>query len=223
MRSLKVNALLCCKYLFYPNTEIMKKLKILSIDGGGTRGIIPATILNCIYEETGNDPIDLFDIFAGTSTGGILILSLAVGQKTYDIVNLYQEKAKEIFKDNKIDDIRDIGNLIGAQYSNTNLREILEEIYKNRTMGDINNDYNGEKKFIIPTFWLNPKDEEGRYSNFRPEVFNSYYIKCNNEKLIDLALRTSAGPTYFPMHQNYIDGGVAINHPAMAAVAFAIN
>ncbi|MEM9820482.1 MAG: patatin-like phospholipase family protein [Bacteroidota bacterium] len=201
----------------------MEKFKILSVDGGGTRGIIPATILNCIFEDTGRTPIEIFDLFAGTSTGGILILSLAVGRKTYDIVDLYEDHAKDIFSDNKLDDIRDIGNLIGAQYSNTYLKQLLEDTYKNRTLGDINDKYNGKKKFLIPAFWLNPRDEEGRYSNFRPEVFNSYYIKHNNEKIVDLALRTSAGPTYFPMYQHFIDGGVAINHPAMAGVAFAIN
>ena len=201
----------------------MKKLKILSIDGGGTRGIIPATILNCIYSDTGKHPLDIFDIFAGTSTGGILILSLGVNRKTYDIMDLYLQHSKDIFKDNKIDDIRDIGNLIGAQYSNKELQGLLKETYKNRTLGDLHDLHGGKKIFLVPTFWLNPQDEKGRYSNFRPEVFNSFYIKCNNENMVDLALKTSAGPTYFPMHQNHIDGGVAINHPAMAAVAFAIN
>ena len=115
----------------------MKKLKILSIDGGGTRGIIPATILNCIYSDTGKHPLDIFDIFAGTSTGGILILSLGVNRKTYDIMDLYLQHSKDIFKDNKIDDIRDIGNLIGAQYSNKELQGLLKETYKNITLGDL--------------------------------------------------------------------------------------
>ena len=52
-------------------------LKILSIDGGGTRGIIPATILDCIYNDFGKTPLDLFDLFAGTSTGGIICIGLA--------------------------------------------------------------------------------------------------------------------------------------------------
>jgi len=200
-----------------------KKLRILSIDGGGTRGIIPATILNCIFEETGKSPVEFFDVFAGTSTGGIIILSLGVGRKTYEIMELYLNGAKDIFKDNKIDDIRDLGNLIGAQYSQKKLKELLVEAYENQTMGDLNDRYDGKKHFMIPTFSLNPKDSKGRSHNFRPEVFNSYYIKCNNENLVDLALRSSAAPTYFPMYQNFVDGGVAINHPAMAAVSYAIN
>ena len=175
----------------------MSKLKILSIDGGGTRGIIPATILNCIFRDTGKHPLDIFDVFAGTSTGGILTLSIGVGRDTEDIMELYIEHSDEIFLDNKLDDIRDIGNLIGAQYSNKELTKILEAAYKNRTMGDLNDMYDGKKIFLIPTFWLNPRDMNGFYTNFRPEVFNSYYIKCNNENLVDLALRTSAGPTYF--------------------------
>ncbi|MEM8908012.1 MAG: patatin-like phospholipase family protein, partial [Bacteroidota bacterium] len=192
----------------------MKKTKILSIDGGGSRGIIPATILNCIYRDTGKKPIDIFDVFAGTSTGGILILGLAVGLSTEEIVDIYEKKASRIFKDHLFDDIRDMGNLVGAQYDNQYLKEIVEKICGDKTLGDLDADYKGEKQFLIPAFLLSPQDEQGNYSNFRPEVLNSYYIKCKDEKLVDLALRTSAGPTYFPIYQNFIDGGVAINHPA---------
>jgi patatin-like phospholipase/acyl hydrolase len=78
------------------------------------------------------------------------------------------------------------------------------------------------QKLMVCTFHLNPPPHRGNY-NFRPIIYHSSFIKHKKEKLVDIALRTSAGPTYFPIYQNHIDGGVAMNNPAMAAVMFAIN
>ena len=54
----------------------MSTIKILSIDGGGIRGIIPAIILSRIEEKTLKPIAELFDLIAGTSTGGLLALAL---------------------------------------------------------------------------------------------------------------------------------------------------
>ena len=57
----------------------MKDLvKILSIDGGGIRGLIPAMMLDALERKMGHPAAELFDVIAGTSTGGILALALAV-------------------------------------------------------------------------------------------------------------------------------------------------
>ncbi|MDJ0736642.1 MAG: patatin-like phospholipase family protein [Nostocaceae cyanobacterium] len=82
----------------------MKTIKILSIDGGGIRGIIPAVILSEIEEKTGKRIAELFDFIAGTSTGGILTLGLtkpdAQGQPQYTanhLIKLYEIEGKKIF------------------------------------------------------------------------------------------------------------------------------
>lgn len=202
----------------------MSKFRILSIDGGGTRGVIPATILDCISKDLNKHPLDLFDLVAGTSTGGIIGIGLAARKDPKTLVDLYLTQSKKIFYDTGWDDFRDgFGKNIGADYSNKKLKEILEEQFGALTLGDVFRE-SGEKKILmVASFDLSPQDN-GKTVNFRPVVYNSCFLRHRDEKLVDIALRTSAGPTYFPIYQQrYIDGGVAMNHPAMAAVAFAIN
>lgn len=202
----------------------MSHFKILSIDGGGTRGIIPATILDCIYRETGKHPLDIFSLLAGTSTGGILCTGLAYGKSTSEMVSLYLDKSDQIFYDTGWDDIRDgFGKNLGADYSNKKFKDILQNIFGDDTLHDIYNKIGDNTHLMVCSFDLNP--EEGNEPvNFRPKVFHSHFIKDMSVKLTDLCLMTSAGPTYFPIYkEKYIDGGVSLNNPAMAALAYAIN
>lgn len=199
---------------------------ILSIDGGGTRGIIPATILDCIYQATGKHPTEIFDLFAGTSTGGIICIGLTYGLEPSVLVDLYLNKSREVFYDTGFDDLRDgFGKNLGADYSNNRLKKILKDIFQDDTLETINQKLTREgkeKSLMVCSFNLNP-DRDGQPINFRPAIYHSNFICDKDIKLVDLALRTSAAPTYFPIYQNHIDGGVSINHPAMAAVAYAIN
>ena len=200
--------------------------RILSLDGGGTRGVIPATLLDCIYQSTGQHPTDLFDLFAGTSTGGIIGIGLAYGLEPEQLVDLYLNQSDKVFHDTRLDDLRDgFGKNFGADYSKKPLQKILTSLFEEATLGDVNERLRqkGEDKcLMVCTFHLNP-DKDGQPVNFRPAIYHSNFIRDRDIKLVDLALRTSAGPTYFPIHQNHIDGGVSINHPAMAAVSFAVN
>lgn len=201
------------------------KQKILSLDGGGTRGIVSATILDCLFQDTGKHPIELFDLFAGTSTGGIIAVALMANIPTKTIMDLYLEQSDDIFFDSIIDKIpilRKFETLAKADYSNKKLKEILKVMLGNQTLSDLHRRHNGNKKLMVPTFDLSP-NEDGHPVNFRAEVFNSFFVKYSDVSLVDLCLMTSAGPTYFPIYKNHIDGGVAINNPAMASVAFAIN
>lgn len=201
------------------------KLKILSLDGGGTRGIIPATILDCLFRDTNKHPTELFDLFAGTSTGGILSIGLTFGLPTAKLVDLYQKNAKEIFYDSGWDDFRDgFGKNLGADYSNKYLKKILLNTFGKTKLKDIDVKYNSKKQLMVTSFDVNPTDDLGNPVNFRPKIFNSGFIQDCEELLVDVALCTSSAPTYFPIYKKkYIDGGVALNHPAMAALAFAIN
>ena len=82
---------------------------------------------------------------------------------------------------------------------------------------------------MVCSFDLNPEEkgsntgEKSRPINFRPKVFHSDFLRDQDVSLVDLCLMTSAGPTYFPIHMDHIDGGVSLNNPAMAALAYAIN
>ena len=88
--------------------EEKKKFKILSIDGGGIRGIIPAKILYHLEEEAikKDGPnarlCDYFDLVCGTSTGGIIAIGIALGMTAKDILKLYQENAGAIFSNKSL-------------------------------------------------------------------------------------------------------------------------
>lgn len=200
--------------------------RILSLDGGGTRGVIPATLLDCLYQTTGQHPTELFDLFAGTSTGGIIGIGLAYGLEPAQLVDLYLNQSDKVFHDTRLDDLRDgFGKNLGADYSTKPLQKLLHSLFGDATLGDVNErlrQQGSDKCLMVCSFHLNPEKDE-QPVNFRPVIYHSNFIRDRDVKLVDLALRTSAGPTYFPIYQNHIDGGVSINHPAMAAVAFAIN
>ena len=202
--------------------------KILSIDGGGTRGVLPATMLARLEDETGQSIRDLFDVIAGTSTGGIIAIAAALGISMKEVEKLYKEKARQIFADSLWDDLWDgFGKNTGADYSQDNLEGILKHMFGNSTLGTIK-DAGKLDSLMVCSFDLNPEDPasdgDAPNCNFRPKVFNSISNKDRDETLVNIALRTSAGPTYFPIRERkYIDGGVAINNPAMAAASFVVN
>lgn len=185
--------------------------------------MIPATILDCIFKETGKHPLDYFDLLAGTSTGGILCTAVGYGLPTSELVDLYLKKSKDIFHDSGWDDFRDgFGKNTGADYSNKRLKKILRDIYGDDTLSDLRERMPNGKSLMVCTFDLNP-DKDGKPINFRPRVYHSDFLRDNEVSLVDICLMTSAGPTYFPIYKNHVDGGVTLNNPSMAAIAYAIN
>ena len=101
------------------------KFKILSIDGGGIKGVFPAKILTSIEQEIGDGQIyKHFDLICGTSTGGIIALALSLGIPAKEVLNLYKDKAKDIFGSKN----RNI--LSKPFYNNKTLEKLLREIFR---------------------------------------------------------------------------------------------
>ena len=179
-------------------------IKILSIDGGGIRGLIPALLLAEIEKNCGQIS-QLFDFFAGTSTGGILTLLLNRPNPlpAEQISKIYQgDDAKKIFKKN-------IFNILtkGEKYDSKGIESVLSTKLENYCLKDSLN------PVLIPSY-----DMESRNTVF----FNNYDNKYNNIFLKDIARATSAAPTYFEPYRingtrTFVDGGVAVNNPAMSA------
>jgi uncharacterized protein len=194
--------------------------KILSIDGGGIRGLIAGLILVEIEKRTGKAISELFDLVAGTSTGGILALGLTVpdektGKARYsakEISKLYQEKGHFIFRRN----IKGLLGVIDEKYSSQGIETTLE-------------DYFGESelKSALTDLLITSYDFEQMR---QPFFFKSRQAKVNprrNFKMKWVARATSAAPTYFEpfkltttrdeYYYSLLDGGIFANNPAMCA------
>jgi patatin-like phospholipase/acyl hydrolase len=181
---------------------------VMSLDGGGIKGLLTARLLARLEAEHPTLIADI-DLFAGTSTGGILALGLAAGKAPSDIVDMYLNHAKTIFEDSIWDNLLDLGGAVGADYGSGGLKRTLEDIFGDMLLGDL------PKKVLIPTFQA--VSDTG--PAWRPKFFNNYLGSDTSERVVDVAMRTSAAPTYFPSYQGYVDGGTVANNPAMAAIA----
>ena len=197
----------------------MSPYRILAMDGGGIRGILTARILERI-DEVLPGFLNNVELFAGTSTGGLLALGLSSGMTPEKLRKMYQDCADNVFKDSLLDDLKDLGNLIGAEYSVDPLKDILEDYFPGMRLDNL------PKKVLISTFDL---DDEGKHLAgthiWKMKFFHNYPgPDSDGEQLVvDVALRTSVAPSYFPVYQGYIDGGVAASNPAMCALAQALH
>src|ERR1700746_563428 len=100
-------------------------IRILSIDGGGIRGIIPARLLQFIEESIGEPASNLFHLIAGTSPGGILGYGLVKGKSAREIAELYADRGGEIFHRSLWDKVTTIDGLSNPDYDPTPLETIL--------------------------------------------------------------------------------------------------
>lgn len=197
----------------------MSPYHILSLDGGGIRGVLTAKLLERL-EMAHPGFLSKVDLFAGTSTGGILALGLAAGLTPREIGRLYEESGAKVFADWIWDDIRDLGKLTGADYSNEPLKQAILELIGEITLGDL------QKRVFVSSFDLdNEPQKPGALRIWKAKFFHNFPGESSDadQKVVDVALRTSAAPTFFPIYQGYIDGGVVANNPSMCALAQALH
>lgn len=197
----------------------MSSYYILSMDGGGIRGLLSIILIQRL-EAAHHGFLDQIDFFAGTSTGGILALGLAHGLSPQRIRDLYETRGRHVFADTILDDVRDLGKLVGAEYDLDPLKEELTKEFGAYTLGDL------DKKVLITTFDLdNRPDNPLKVRTWKPKFFHNFSNADPDaqDMIVDVALRTSAAPTYFPIYQGYIDGGVVATNPSVSAVAQALH
>lgn len=192
---------------------------ILSLDGGGIRGVLTAKLLERL--EAACPFIDHIDLIAGTSTGGIIALALAHGVSPTELVALYRAHGRFIYADrDALDAVAGPADeLWRADYDNLKgLRNALEPYLGSGRLRELNH------RVLIPTFELCAPVPESGLEHWKPKFLHNYDTPGNDGEVgvLDAALRTSAAPTYFPSYQGAIDGGVVVNNPAMCAVAKAL-
>lgn len=197
----------------------MAHYRILSLDGGGIRGTFTARLLANLEARVPGF-LGEVDLIAGTSTGGIIALGLAKGLAPQQLVDLYVNHATEIFRDSWFDDIRDLGKITGADYSSKPLKRVLEQAFGSATtLGQLS------KHVLIPAFDLDNEGADGKTRTWKPKFFHNFKGTDSDaqELAVDVAMYTSAAPTYFPSYDGYIDGGVVANNPSLAALAQAMD
>ncbi|MBU0935257.1 MAG: patatin-like phospholipase family protein [Spirochaetes bacterium] len=215
---------------FFVNT-----VRILSIDGGGIRGIIPAMILAELRQRLDRlrkrQPYcRLFHLLAGTSTGSLITLGLTAPAKAadgsgyckrpllnaQDMVNIYEKRGLEIFPRQIFSQLQTMRQAFAGKYDSGNFDKVLLETFEDRTISDAlanilvtSYDLESGRPLII-------KKRPGLHTPPDPDFF-----------MRDAARGSSAAPTYFePVrvrtlnldeHYTLIDGGMFANNPAMSA------
>jgi patatin-like phospholipase/acyl hydrolase len=194
----------------------MAKFRILSLDGGGIRGLISVILL----QHLNDDPalkgwIDSVDLISGTSTGGLIALGLAAGLDLKAMRDLYEKRGPVIFDDSWLDNLVDLGQLTGAQYNNRNLSRELRRLLGATTLRQLN------KRVLITAFDLDNEAADPAKRTWKPKLFHNFPGPSSDGDALayKVGLYTSAAPTYFPTVDGYVDGGVYANNPSMCALA----
>ena len=210
-----------------------KRFKILSIDGGGIKGVFPAYYLTLIEAELakrddGRTQIkDYFNLITGTSTGGIIALALSLGIPAKEIYDLYIENADKIFGNGR--------NIFGQILKSTHESDILEGLVRDK----FSEHFNGKDPRLndcktavaIPIYDLIKGNPSVLKSPYHPNFKRDLHIPAYK-----VAMATSAAPTYFNPYSseyedmeglnkpfnNKIDGGVMANNPTMVGVLEAL-
>lgn len=200
------------------NANQQRTFKILSIDGGGIKGLYSATILKKFEEKFGCLTSDHFDMICGTSTGGLIALAISLKIPASEICTFYEVKGPEIFpKQSKLEAFFK-QTFYKGKFNDTGLRNALESIFLDKKIGDSNN------LLCIPSYSI---------TEHKPYVFKYDHTdleRDNNSSMVEIGLATSAAPTYFPLanlpsyhNTQFIDGGVWANNPSLIGILEALN
>jgi patatin-like phospholipase/acyl hydrolase len=203
-------------------------MRVLSIDGGGVRGLLPASLIAEIEQRTGKRTHELFDLMVGTSIGAITVMSLAAPdpedprkprQSALELVDFYSEVAPRIFSVSVSRWLRTGDRLLHEKYPNEALEQVLADAFGDTALGD-----------ALTPVMVTAFDTENR----RPMMFKSE--QARREPEWNLPMRTVgrgaiAAPTLFePLHLDLatgehptcVDGAIYANNPAMCAYVEAL-
>lgn len=201
----------------------MSKYRILSLDGGGVRGVLTARLLERLAAAHPKFLASV-DLFAGTSTGALLAVALAKGRTPAELVQLYRENGPRIFGHNLLHDVGSLGGFIAAKYSTQQRREGIQDIIGDGTLDDLL-----PKHVLVSSFALDSLNahapDPAPPRRWKAKFFHNYAGPDSDgaQKALDVVMRSSAAPTFFPVYQGFIDGGVAANNPSLCALAQAIH
>lgn len=199
-------------------------MRVISIDGGGYLGLATATFVEGVEHHFGCRFADSFDLFCGTSTGAIIALGLAAGKSGSELRQLYERLGDQVLVRRPVRASR-LVRLIRPKYPLEPLRAALRDAFGDQRLRDVQ----GRGKAIIATSFC--------LTSGQPRIFKTDHspnlTRHGEYTLVDVALASSAAPTYFPLvkivdpvqggTETFCDGGVVTNQPALIAFAEAVS
>lgn len=186
-----------------------QRFQILSLDGGGIKGLFSAAVLAAIEEDLDIQIVDHFDLITGTSTGGIIALGLGIGMRPREIVEFYLSKGPKIFPSGFRVKWQ---HWLKNKFAQEPLKAALENCFKDKRLADCT------KRIVIPSYNLGEDDVYIFRTPHAERLKRDWKVP-----LWKVALATSAAPTFFPCSRHVdslrlIDGGVWANNPTMVGV-----
>ena len=192
--------------------------KILSLDGGGIKGIFPAGILTYLEEDClDGQPIgDYFDLIAGTSTGGIIALGLGAGLTARSLFDLYVNEGHRVFPpEQRANSGRLVPRLLSNRYDRAALDELLQETLGSTRLRD------SRYRLLIPA----TEAKHGDPAVYKTPHHPGYFLD-GDKPMPEVAAATSAAPAYLkPVVQDgyiLVDGGIWANNPTMMGLVEAL-
>jgi len=197
-----------------------QRFQILSLDGGGIKGLFSAAVLAHLEDDFNIKITDYFDLIVGTSTGGIIALALGIDIRPRDIVHFYVSEGRNIFAGNWPTGPRQLWHLLchgmWSKYNSEPLKNALKDRFGDKLLGD------SKKRLVIPSYSTGEDDIYLFKTPHHERLRRDYKIP-----IWQVAMATSAAPTYFPCCQiihdiRLIDGGVWANNPVMIGITEAV-
>lgn len=195
----------------------MQKRRILSIDGGGIKGVFPASFLAQLESALHLSSVgSYFDLIAGTSVGGIIALGFGLGLSAREIARFFTEKGPTIFPRSFFPPSK-LRALCGVnRYKHDDLRRALADVFKDNTLAE------SKARLIVPSFDATSGDIHIYKTRHERRLGMDHNLTA-----VEVAMATAAAPTYFPAYDSrkriaLIDGGLWANNPVAIAVVEAI-
>jgi uncharacterized protein len=199
------------------------RFQILSLSGGGYRGLFTIEVLSRLEQQAGRPIGECFDLIAGTSIGGIIAIGLAMGKPAAEIKKVFLDRGEEIFPRGEKPKSRPgrwlemCKKAIGPKYDGTALQEAIESVVgKEKLIGD------AHTRLLIPTVNMT----KGGVQMFKTP-HNEKLVMDQHLRAADVAMATSAAPLFFPLakiqNSYFADGGLVANSPDACAVHEAVH
>ena len=192
------------------------RFQVLALDGGGSRGIFTAALLAGLEEDLGRPVLDHFDLVVGTSTGGVIALALGSGLSPRQIVDFYIRETPNVFPGPPW--WRTLRRWGVAKYDGSGLERAVRSVFHDTPLGD------SSVPLVVPAYNLAENDVYLFKTPHHPRLKRDWRVP-----MWEVAMATSAAPTFFPAYRlsgdavRLIDGGVWANNPAMVGLTEAVS